>query len=320
MPDIEALVAAALGRPLGATEHLAVAVSGGPDSLALLHLAATAFPARTTAITVDHGLRNGSATEAAAVADLCNTIDIPHLTLHWTGEKPRANLQSAARAARYSLMGNWCAAAGIPLLLTAHHADDQAETLLMQLQRGSGTAGLAGIRAARPLVSGVTVVRPLLTVRRDALSAIVKSVGWTPVDDPSNADPRYARTRARSLLAANPAFDVPRIAAVAAHLAQAEAALDWTAARAWAGAATVAPGEIRLDTIGLPTEITRRLLVRAITTLVPTARPDGAAITALATKLTAGAAASLAGVKASGGETWRFTVAAPRRKIRQTAA
>ena len=312
--DIAALLAAAFGRPLGAGERLAVAVSGGPDSLALLHLAATAFPTQTTALTVDHHLRAASSTEAAQVADLCRTIDIPHFILGWTGEKPRANRQAAARTARYALMGDWCAAYGVPLLLTAHHADDQAETLLMQLQRGSGTAGLAGIRVARPLRPGVTLVRPVLAIRRETLAAIVKSTGWIAADDPSNADPRYARTAARALLAGDPAFDVPRIAAIAAHLAQAETALEWTAARAWEGAATVIHDTVQLDVAGLPAEIVRRLLVRAIVTLVPTARPDGAAITIFTAKISTGTTATLGGVRGKGGELWHFSRAAPRRK------
>ncbi|MBC7505082.1 MAG: tRNA lysidine(34) synthetase TilS [Sandarakinorhabdus sp.] len=319
-PDIAALLAAALGRPLGATERLAVAVSGGADSLALLHLAASAFPSRTTALTVDHGLRAASASEAAHVADLCSTINIPHITLRWTGEKRRASLQAAARAARYALMGDWCASANVPLLLTAHHADDQAETLLMQLQRGSGTAGLAGIRAARPLLPRVTLVRPLLPLRRSALAAIARTAGWTAIDDPSNTDPRYARTAARALLAANPSFDVPRIAAIAGHLAQAETALDWIAARAWEGAATIAPATVCLDVTGLPAEIVRRLLVRAIIKLTPAARPGGASITKFAATLKQGGTATLAGVRGSGGEIWCFSRAAPRRKTRQTAA
>ena len=331
MLDIAALLAAALerahdnllvapadvedrhteGEALG--HRIAVAVSGGPDSLALLYLAASAFPTLTTALTVDHGLRYASATEAATVASLCNTLDIPHFTLQWQGTKPRTNIQATARTARYALMGDWCAAAGIGLLLTAHHADDQAETLLMQLQRGSGTAGLAGIRAARALIPGVTLVRPLLSVRRAALAAIVASAGWTPANDPSNADPHYARTRARALLAATPTFDVPRIATVAAHLAQAETALDWAAQRAWAGCATVAPSQIRLDIAGLPSELVRRLLVRAIAEIAPAARPGGAAITIMLAKLAAGGSATLAGVKVRGGEIWHFSPASLRR-------
>ena len=313
-PDFAAAVAAALGHPVVADTQLAVAVSGGGDSLALLLLAARAFPGRVTALTVDHGLRAAAAAEAAGVAAQCAALGVPHVTLRWDGDKPHANIQAAARTARYALMGNWCADHGAALLLTAHHADDQAETLIMRLQRGSGSAGLAGIRAARPLVAGVTLVRPLLGVRRAALAALVAAAGWRAVDDPSNADRRFDRTAARALLAQIPAFDVPRLAAIAAHLAGAEAALDWAAVRAWAGGAESTANRIALDVAGLPDELVRRLVLRAIATLNPAADPSGPQLAVLQTRLAAGGTGTLAGVKARGGAVWVFSCAAPRRK------
>ena len=315
LPDLAAAVAAALGRPVGADMQVAVAVSGGGDSLALLLLAAQAFSGRVTALTVDHGLRAAAVAEAACVAAQCATIGVPHVTLRWAGDKPHANIQSAARTARYRLMGDWCAGQGVGLLLTAHHADDQAETLLMRLQRGSGSAGLAGIRAARPLVAGVTLVRPLLGVRRAMLAARVAAAGWHAVDDPSNADRRFDRTAARAVLAQTPAFDVPRLAAIAANLAAAEAALDWAATRAWAAAAGLAADRIELDVIGLPDELVRRLVLRAIAALNPGSAPSGPALAALQARLAAGGTGTLAGVKARGGAIWVFSRAAPRRKI-----
>ena len=315
LPDLAAAVAAALGRPVGADMQVAVAVSGGGDSLALLLLAAQAFPGRVTALTVDHGLRAAAVAEAAGVAAQCATIGVPHVTLRWAGDKPHANIQAAARTARYGLMGDWCAGQGVGLLLTAHHADDQAETLLMRLQRGSGSAGLAGIRAARPLVAGVTLVRPLLGVRRAMLAARVAAAGWHAVDDPSNADRRFDRTAARAVLAQTPAFDVPRLAAIAANLAAAEAALDWAATRAWAAAAGLAADRIELDVIGLPDELVRRLVLRAIAALNPGSAPSGPALAALQARLAAGGTGTLAGVKARGGAIWVFSRAAPRRKI-----
>jgi tRNA(Ile)-lysidine synthase len=184
----------------------------------------------------------------------------------------------------------------------------------MRLQRGSGVAGLAGIRAVRPIVPGVTLVRPLLGVRRADLSAIVAAAGWTPVQDPANADLRYDRTAARALLAQAPAIDVARLAASAAHLADAEAALAWSASRAWAGAASVASEGIVLDLAGLPDELVRRLVCRAIVTLNPAAAPHGPQLMALQARLAAGGVATLAGVKARGGALWHFSRAAPRRK------
>lgn len=318
LPDFAGAVAAALGRPVAADMNLAVAVSGGNDSLALLLLAARAFPGRVTALTVDHGLRADAAAEATGVAAQCAALGVPHVTLRWEGGKPHANIQAAARTARYRLMGDWCAGQGVALLLTAHHADDQAETLLMRLQRGSGSAGLAGIRAARPLVAGVTLVRPLLGVRRAVLASLVAAAGWHAVDDPSNADRRFDRTVARALLAQTPVFDVPRLAAIAANLAAAEAALDWAASRAWAGsgagAADLEANRIDLDVAGLPGELVRRLVLRAIATLSPGADPPGPQVAALQARLAAGGTGTLAGVKARGGGIWVFSRAAPRRK------
>nr|WP_310524836.1 tRNA lysidine(34) synthetase TilS [Polymorphobacter sp.] len=310
MPDLAALLAAALDRPLTPAEPLAVAVSGGPDSVALLLLAATAFPGRVTALTVDHGLRPASAVEAATVAHHCALAGIPHITLHWAGPKPTANLQSAARTARYALMADWCAAHAVPLLLTAHHADDQAETLLMRLARSSGSAGLSGIRATRDLGQGVALVRPLLTTRRATLAVIAADSGWALADDPANRDPRYARTHARRLLAATVWLEPARLAEAAAHLAAAESALAWTTDRAWAGRATCTASAIHLDTIGLPAEITRRLTIRAITCLAPVITPRGPDITRLMARLHTGGTATLAGVKARGGAPWHFSVAA----------
>ena len=291
-----------------------MAVSGGADSLALLLLAARAFPGRVVAVTVDHRLRAAAAAEAALVAEHCAALGVPHATLVWDGTKPRSNVQAAARAARYRLLADWCVAEGASLLLTAHHADDQAETLLMRLQRGSGVAGLAGIRAARRLAPGVTLVRPLLGVRRADLAAIVAAAGWQPVQDPSNRDGRFDRTAARALLAQAPATDPVRLANTAAHLAAAEMALDWAASRAWGGAADVSDDAIALDVAGLPDELVRRLLVRAIMTINPQATLHGPRLAALRAHLASGGTATLAGVKARGGAVWRFSRAAPRRK------
>lgn len=313
MRDLAARIENALDRPLGAAERIAVAVSGGPDSVALLLIAAAAFPGRVAALTVDHGLRAGAAVEAAAVARQCDAAGIPHQLLHWRGDKPTANLQATARAARYRLIADWCAAHGFGVLLTAHHADDQAETLLMRLARGSGNAGLAGIRARRELGQGVVLVRPLLGVRRADLAAIAAASGWDIADDPTNRDLRHDRTAARQLLAATPWLDVRRIADAAAHAADAEAALAWTADFAWAGRAVVAGGMVTLDTAGLPAELVFRLSARAIAAIDPAAAPRGPDLARLITRLAAGGSGTIAGVAARGGAVWRFGIAAPRR-------
>jgi tRNA(Ile)-lysidine synthase len=142
-----------------------VAVSGGPDSLALLLLAHAAMPGLVEAATVDHGLRSESADEAAFVAEICGKLGVPHATLKVT--VGAGNLQAEARAARYAALAGWMAERGLAALATAHHADDQAETLILRLNRGSGVAGLAGVRA-RGLVPGtrLPLLRPLLGWRR----------------------------------------------------------------------------------------------------------------------------------------------------------
>jgi len=311
MRDLAAAVEQALGRALTPAEPLAIAVSGGPDSVALLRLAAAAFPGRVTALTVDHGLRRGAAAEAATVAAQCADAGVPHATLAWTGPKPAAGLQGAAREARYALLAGWCASQGITVLMTAHHADDQAETLLMRLARASGSSGLAGIRPCRALPGGVMLVRPLLDWRRDELAP--HAAGWRLADDPANRDPRHFRTRARALLAATPWLDAARLADAAAHLGDAEAALAWAADRAWAGSAVVTGDRVTLDVTDLPAELVQRLLRRALAAVVPAAAPRGPALVRLAATLAAGGTATLAGVRARGGPVWTFGPAPARR-------
>lgn len=312
-PDIAARLERALGRPLNPDERLAVAVSGGPDSVALLLLAARRWPGQVTALTVDHGLRAGSAGEAAAVETQCTAAGIAVAVLRWDGPKPARNLAAAARDARYRLMGDWCVAAGVGLLLTAHHAEDQAETLLMRLGQAGGPA-LAGIRAARLLQPGVMLVRPLLGVPRATLAGIAAGSGWQLADDPGNRDARRPRTRARALLAETPWLPAEKLAAAAAHVAEAEAALDWVVDRAWDGRAGRQAGLLTLDTAGLPPLLVRRLVLRALAEL-GAPPPRGVALTRLLAVLAAGRTATLGGVKARGGAVWRFETAPPRRQI-----
>ncbi len=302
--DLYALAGAASG-PFG------VAVSGGPDSLALLMLAHAARPGAVHVATVDHGLRPESAAEALFVAGFCGRLAIPHTILR--AEAPLAgNVQSAARAMRYHLLGDWARAAGLAFLLTAHHADDQAETLLMRLMRGSGVGGLAGVRA-RAWIEGIQVIRPLLGWRRAELAAIVEAAGLSAVDDPSNADPRFDRARLRSRLAQSDWLDPPALARSAAALAQAEDALDWSAARLHAERARAEGGMLRIDMRDLPVELRRRLVLRALAALAPDAAPRGAELDRLLAALGAGRAATLAGIRCDAkGDVWRFTVAPPR--------
>ncbi len=305
-----AFAASVASLAVGSDEALAIAVSGGPDSLALLLLAHAAYGARVRALTVDHVLRAGSADEAALVAGVCAARSIPHATLAWTGPKPVANLQAEARDARYTLMRDWCADHDVAWLLTAHHADDQAETLLLRLARGSGIGGLAGIRPSRAIGRGVTLLRPLLTLRRAELAAVVAAAGLVPVDDPANRDPRHDRTQARALLAATPWLDPVRLAGAAAHLGDAEAALDWAADLAWDSRVEITTDGVVVDAVGLPAALRRRLAERALRQLG--APPDGPEVTRLIARLDRGATATLGRVEARGTLHWTFRNVAPR--------
>ncbi len=238
--------------------RLGLAVSGGPDSMAMLHLAAAALPGRVEAATVDHGLRASAAEEAELVSRACAGLGVPHKTLTVTVAR-EASVQAAARRARYEALAGWCRERGLGALATAHHADDQAETLLMRLGRGAGLAGLSGIRASRDL-GDVLLVRPLLGWRRAELAAIVADV--ETVDDPSNADPRHDRSHARALLAAaGDRLDPARLAASAAWLAESEAALDWTAREAARSRVErLDDGRILVDVADLPSALRRRIV------------------------------------------------------------
>ncbi len=191
--DLDALVPA--GTPIG------IAVSGGPDSLALLLLGAATRPGLVEAATVDHGLRAQSAEEAAMVAALCDKLNVPHRTLpaDWS-EPPMSNVQAEARALRYRLLNDWAIERGLSAIATAHHADDQAETLLMRLARGAGVGGLGGTKARRALSEEIMLVRPLLGWRKAELIELVANAGLEPVDDPTNRDPRHDRSRIRKWL------------------------------------------------------------------------------------------------------------------------
>lgn len=226
----EAAVAAALAAaPAG---PVGVAVSGGGDSTALLLLLCDLAGGRgVAAATVDHGLRPESASEAAAVARLCEGLGVAHATLDWRGWDGgwdgRGNLQAAARDARRGLLAAWARERGLAAVALGHTRDDQAETFLLRLARGSGVDGLAGMAAARR-AEGVLWLRPLLGIGRDALRSWLRArgVGW--VDDPSNADPAFDRVRARAALGplATLGLGPERLAATAARMARARAALE----------------------------------------------------------------------------------------------
>lgn len=197
LAELDAALAAIGGfepRPL-----IAVGVSGGPDSLALAILAdrwARRRGGEAWAVTVDHGLRPESAAEAETVGRWLAARGIPHAVLAWRDAKPATGIQEAARAARYRLLAEWCAARGCLHLLTAHHREDQAETYLIRRRAGSGPDGLAGIAAVRELPR-LRLVRPLLGVAKARLHAFLDAESQEYLQDPSNRNPAFERSRLR---------------------------------------------------------------------------------------------------------------------------
>jgi tRNA(Ile)-lysidine synthase len=261
-PAIEACLGA--DRPA----RLGVAVSGGSDSTALLILLADWARDAGIALhaaTVDHGLRPEAADEARAVAALCARLGVPHATLAWGG-KPDGNVQDAARRARYRLLGHWAHEAGLAAVALGHTMDDQAETLLLRLERGSGVDGLSGMAPATER-DGIRWLRPLLGQRRAALRAtlVARGIGWA--EDPSNDDPSYGRIRMRRALAET-GLSVERLAETAARMASARAFLERETAAAAERLATVTPaGSVLLDAAGLralPLELRHRLFAHAV--------------------------------------------------------
>jgi tRNA(Ile)-lysidine synthase len=264
---------ARLIAPLGPFEprpHLAVAVSGGPDSMALALLAAgwaRAARGRVTVLTVDHGLRRESAAEARQVARWLRARSIAYRTLRWRGPKPDANLAAKARAARYRLLTGWCRANGVLHLLVAHQLEDQAETVLLRLARGSGIVGLAGMAPVAELAD-VRLLRPLLDVPRDRLRATLEAAGQAWVEDPTNLDTAYARVRARNALAEATGVSPRAIADTAARLRRSRAALERSRARFLARHAWIHPaGFARLDAAALQT-VPLEIALRSLATLL----------------------------------------------------
>jgi len=254
-PDLRAAVAAGMTRALpgGPPDRLGVALSGGGDSVALswaLADWARAHGVALSAVTVDHGLRPGSADEAARAGVLAARLGLPHSVLHWEDGPPPGNLQALARAARQRLIAAWTADCGIGHVALGHTRDDQAETVLLRLARGSGVEGLTAMRPARAL-GGVIWLRPLLDVGRAELRIALRAAGLDWDDDPSNADPRFDRVKARAALAALAplGIDAQVLADTAARMAEAADALA-RAAHDLAGAANLrvdAAGDVRLD-------------------------------------------------------------------------
>lgn len=290
---------------------LGLAVSGGPDSTALLLLAAAALPGRVEAATADHGLRPEAADEAEAVASLCWRLSVPHRTIRV--EVAPGNVQAEARRARYAALAAWSEERGLSALATGHHVDDQAETLLLRLNRASGVAGLAGTRARGTVPeSSIPLLRPLLGWRKAELETLVSASGVAFARDPSNSDDRFDRARIRKALQGADWLDVAAVAESAGHLAEADAALDWAARREWSECVT-ATGLGLTYRPQAPRAIALRVLARIVMQL-DGEEPRGSALARLFDTLLARQPASIGNLVARPTpEGWSFSKA-PRRR------
>jgi tRNA(Ile)-lysidine synthase len=297
---VSAAEAKTLFASLARARVLILAVSGGPDSTALLWLAvrwrrALKRAPKLVAVTVDHGLRPASAAEARAVGRLARALRVPHRTLRWQGDKPATGLQRTARAARYRLIAAAARRAKALHVLTAHTLDDQAETVLIRMSRGSGMTGLGAMAKVAPLPAGafsgkveagfsqkmrpdknrggdIALVRPLLDIPKARLVATLARAGITFADDPSNRDPRFTRARLRGVMPtlAREGLDAHRLALLARRMRRADAAIE-AAVDVAAAAVCEAPwsdhGPIVINAerfARLPEEVALRLLGRAI--------------------------------------------------------
>lgn len=291
-----------LERPAPAG-RIGVAVSGGGDSLALLCLAvdwANRNGREVLAVTVDHGLRPEAAGEAAHVVALCRAAGVPCDMLTWTGWDGQGNLQDAARRARKSLIASWAARSAVTLVLTGHTQDDQAETVLMRLARGSGVDGLAGI-APWTRDAGLVWGRPLLDTRRQELRSYLTARGMSWVEDPSNDDPRFDRVKARKMLGslAELGLTVDRLAATAKRMQAAADALARATGDLALQAVSVDRGDLVIDDAAVraaPEDVQRRLMARALSWVAgQTYRPRYEALLALMQSCAKGGSGTLHG-------------------------
>lgn len=277
---ISAAEAKALFAPLVGVPALVLAVSGGPDSTALLVLmarwrAALKRGPKLIAVTVDHGLRRESAAEARAVKHLARRLGVPHRTLRWTGKKPATGLQEAARNARYQLLAAVAKSARARAIVTAHTLDDQAETVLLRMGRGSGLSGLGAMVRESPLPvdgDGIALVRPLLEVPKARLVATLARAKIGFAEDVSNRDPRFTRTRMRELMPvlAREGISARSLSRLAGRLRRADAAIETAVDEAMAKLSQDACSDKGAIMFGaerffrLPAEVALRLLGRAI--------------------------------------------------------
>jgi tRNA(Ile)-lysidine synthase len=290
--------------------RILLAVSGGPDSLALMLLAHAAMPDRIVAATVDHELRPEAADEAAYVAALCADRAIPHRVLS-PEQAITGNVQSSARIARYALLERAADDAGCSVIATAHHADDQLETLLMRLARGSGIDGMSGVRPRNG-----RIIRPLLQFSKSELEEICRAAAIEPIRDPSNDNSEFDRVAVRQWLSNTPHPLSPvRANRTAAALHDSSVALQWMVDLFAVTRIFEIDHQIQCDANGLPHELQRRLVLTSIARLDPDIVLRGATLERLIDDLTAGRTSTVGDVLCKGGELWYFSPAPPRRSV-----
>ena len=254
-----------------------MAVSGGGDSLALMHLlhdwSKTKGVAAPVVLTVDHGLQPHSKANVRQVLRWAKALGLKAIALSWKGQKPEADIEAAARGARYRLMGEWCGAHGVAALYAGHTRDDLAETFLLRLARGSGLDGLAAMRPVAPYPVGgfreLRVVRPLLAIEREALRPYLAARGQEWIEDEMNRDPRFSRVRIRDTMTVleQAGLSASRIADAANHLGRAREALEAVTAAVLTRACRSEGGRVLVETSALraaPREVGLRALSRLL--------------------------------------------------------
>jgi tRNA(Ile)-lysidine synthase len=311
-PPYDAAVAAfttSVQKLAGNDTRLLLAVSGGPDSLAMLLLAHAAMPERISAATVDHQLRPEAADEANFVAGLCEKLNIPHSILRHSAPII-GNLQSEARAVRYALLHNHADAVDCDFIATAHHADDQLETVLMRIARGSGIDGLAAVRARQG-----RIVRPMLGFTKSDMEEICTRSGITPVRDPSNSDDSFDRVVMRQWLSSTThPFDPHRAVRTATAFADVSEALEWMTDTMFETHVSPRDGGFVLNATSLPREIQRRLLLRVLDLIQQGYVPRGEAAENALDTLANGDQQMLGNVLCKGGDLWHFRPAPQRQQ------
>jgi len=287
----------------GPPKGLGVAVSGGGDSMALLHLLArwrVEGGPEIAAVTVDHRIRPEGAAEAAFVAGVCAALSVPHATLVWQGWDGKGNLPDQARRARYGLIADWARQRGFAQVALGHTMDDQAENFVMRLARGSGVDGLAAM-AHRRKAHGILFLRPLLWARREELRTYLRAMTAAWVDDPTNEDTAYERVQARQALAvlAPLGITAESLVATAHRLDMARTALNQAAHDLARAAARVEAGDVivRRDPFdAAPLETQARLMAHALCWIASAEyRPRFAALGEVMRQIAAGKRATLHG-------------------------